>query len=74
MSSYCSYCNRNVRVGDSCTNSHCTHKRIEDDSGDFLISSLVGYATNSAIIGGLVGGDITGGIVGDFFNGGDLFD
>ena len=43
----------------------------EDDS--FLVSALIGYATDSAILGGLLGGDMTGGIVGDLMDG-DLFD
>jgi hypothetical protein len=43
----------------------------EDDS--FLVSTLVGLATDSALLGGLLGGDIVGGVVGDLLDG-DLFD
>ena len=45
----------------------------DDDSGDFLLSAVVGAATDSAIIGGLVGGDIIGGMLGDGLDG-DLMD
>ena len=68
----CKHCNQ--RFGDS---HYCEVERrtiTSDDDGDFLLSAVVGYATNSAIIGGLVGGDMMGGIVGDIINGGDLFD
>lgn len=35
----------------------------EDDS--FLVSTLIGAATDSALLGGLLGGDFIGGIIGD---------
>ena len=44
-----------------------------DDSGDFLMSAIIGAATDSAILGGLLGGSMTGGIVGDLLDG-NLFD
>ena len=40
-----------------------------DDSGDFILSAIIGAATDSAIIGGLLGGSMTGGIVGDLLDG-----
>lgn len=45
----------------------------DDDSGSFLLSAVIGAATDSALIGGLIGGDLVGGIVGDMLDG-DLFD
>lgn len=44
-----------------------------DDSGDFLMSAAIGYATDNAILGGVIGGDIAGGIVGDLLSDGGLF-
>lgn len=43
----------------------------EDDS--FLISVIIGAATDSALLGGILGGDMLGGIAGDLLDG-DLFD
>lgn len=68
----CKHCNRQVTLPHHCAAVNRTIN--EDDSGDFLLSAVIGYATDSAIIGGLVGGDMVGGIVGDILNGGDLFD
>jgi hypothetical protein len=39
-----------------------------DDDDSFLVSALIGYATDSAIIGGVLGGDLLGGVVGDLFD------
>jgi len=44
-----------------------------DDDSDFLLSMVIGVATDSAITGGIIGGDIIGGIVGDSIDG-NLFD
>lgn len=43
----------------------------EDDS--FLVSAIIGAATDSALLGGLLGGDLLGGAIGDLLDG-DLFD
>jgi len=48
-------------------------RKAQGESDDFILSALIGFATDSAILGGLLGGDIVGGIVGDLFDG-DLFD
>lgn len=45
----------------------------EGKSGDFALSALIGYASDSAILGAIFGGSITGAILGDLFDG-DLFD
>lgn len=50
--------------------------RVEEgrnDDGDFILSAIIGAATDSAILGGLLGGSIMGGVLGDVFDG-DLFD
>lgn len=75
MSNKCKHCGQTIQ---SWQNSHdCprTGKTYSEDSddGDFLLSAIVGYATDSAILGGLVGGDMFGGILGDMFDG-DLMD
>ena len=70
---YCKHCRE--YVSSSSSTHDCSKKGLlnvdEDDS--FLVSSLIGYATDSGIIGGLLGGDMLGGIVGDMMDG-DLFD
>ena len=43
------------------------------NSGDFLLSAVIGAATDSALLGGLLGGSFLGGMAGDLFDG-DLFD
>lgn len=68
---YCKYCEQKV-YGDS---HNCSKKGLlnvdEDDS--FLVSTIIGMTTDSALLGGLLGGDMLGGIVGDLLDG-DLFD
>lgn len=67
----CTHCRRQVTLPHQCPSAQRTI--TEDDSGSFLLSAVVGYATDSAVLGGLVGGDMLGGIVGDMMDG-DLFD
>lgn len=71
---YCKHCRNYVRPIDG--NEHDCPKvgllRISEDNS-FLVSSLIGFATDSALLGGLLGGDIIGGVVGDILDG-DLFD
>ncbi len=70
---YCKHCGdyipRHSTVHD------CSNRGLlnidEDDS--FLVSAIIGSATDSAIMGGLIGGDMLGGVVGDLLDG-DLFD
>lgn len=68
----CKHCNKEI-----CGSHYCNvagRNISEDSDGDFLLSAIVGYATNSAIIGGLIGGDVGGSILGDIMNDGNLFD
>lgn len=70
---YCKHCHKQLS---QYTKEHYCDKagQLNNDTDNFLVSSLIGYATNSAIVGGIIGGDIVGGIVGDILNGGGLFD
>lgn len=71
--SYCKYCEE--YVSSSATTHKCKKAGLlnidEDDS--FLVSAIIGAATDSALLGGLLGGDLAGGILGDILDG-DLFD
>ena len=70
---YCKHC------GDYVSSSADTHdcRKVglldidEDDS--FLVSAVIGAATDSALLGGILGGDMLGGVLGDIIDG-DLFD
>lgn len=68
---YCKHCREQV-YGDE---HYCSKRGLlnvdEDDS--FLVSTLIGLATDSALMGGIMGGNLLGGIVGDLLDG-DLFD
>lgn len=70
---YCKHCRQAVDRDEDYHD--CPKKGLlnidEDDS--FLVSTLIGYATDSGIIGGLLGGDFLGGMLGDALDG-DLFD
>jgi len=70
---YCKHCEE--YVSKYATEHNCRKKGLldidEDDS--FLVSAIIGAATDSALLGGLLGGDLTGGLLGDLFDG-DLFD
>jgi hypothetical protein len=48
-------------------------ERRSSDDEDSLLSGVVGYASDSAILGTLIGGSITGAVIGDMLDG-DLFD
>jgi hypothetical protein len=69
---YCKHCNKKVYG----STHDCSKKGLlnvdEDDS--FLVSTIIGAVTDSAIVGGLLGGDMLGGILGDVLFDGDLFD
>lgn len=65
----CKHCNKEVSGEHYCEIAQRTIP--EDSDGDFLLSAIIGYATNSAIIGAVVGGDIAGGIIGDILNNSD---
>lgn len=70
---YCKHCREEIMSWE--TTHNCSKKgllRVDEDNS-FLVSSLIGLATDSALLGGLLGGSITGGILGDLLDG-DLFD
>lgn len=70
---YCKYCQQSV--SEYATTHHCPKKGLLsiDSDDSFLISTLIGAVTDSALLGGLLGGDMLGGVVGDILDG-DLFD
>lgn len=43
-------------------------RKAEGDDEDVILSGLIAYATDSAILGTLLGGSVTGSIVGDLLN------
>lgn len=70
---YCKHCNQ--YVSESASSHECPKKGLLniDEDNSFLVSAVIGMATDSALLGGLLGGDLLGGIVGDIMDG-DLFD
>jgi hypothetical protein len=70
---YCKHCKN--YISSIATTHYCGKAGLlnvdEDDS--FIVSTIIGAATDSALLGGLLGGDTIGGILGDLFDG-DLFD
>lgn len=70
---YCKYCEE--RIGENETIHNCRKKGLlnvrEDDS--FIVSTLIGVATDSAILGTVLGGSVLGATLGDVLDG-DLFD
>lgn len=44
-----------------------THK-VEDNSGDFVTSMIIGEVTGSALLGGAIGGDLLGGEIGSMMS------
>lgn len=72
MANRCRHCNEIVPLNTihECEVTGETYEN-EDNSGDFLISAAIGYATDSALLGGLIGGDLGGGLLGDALNGDD---
>jgi len=70
---YCKHCEE--YLSPSTTTHHCPKAGKLDtrDSDDFIVSAIIGAATDSALLGGLLGGSILGGILGDSLDL-DLFD
>ena len=68
----CKYCKKQVSGSAHYCQSQGRHLTRESD-GDFLMSAIIGAATDSALLGGLLGGDMIGGAIGDLLNG-DLMD
>jgi len=59
----CPYCHKSVLQSHLCP-AHDEREVTHDDSGNFLLSAVIGYETDNAILGGLAGGDMLGGIIG----------
>lgn len=59
----CPYCHKKVSTSHLCP-AHDSREVTHDDSGNFLLSAIIGYETDSAILGAVVGGDMLGGIIG----------
>jgi hypothetical protein len=57
-----------VTDDDTYVRNYFNEREVRDNSGDFITSMAIGYATDNAIIGGIVGGDMTGAIVGEMLN------
>lgn len=70
---YCKHCD--AYVAEDQKTHECPKRGLLNVSEDnsFLISAVIGAATDSTLLGGLLGGDVVGGIVGDLLDG-DLFD
>lgn len=70
---YCKHCSDYVSSSE--TYHSCRKKGLlnVDEDNSFLVSTLIGMTTDSALLGGLLGGNMTGGILGDILDG-DLFD
>lgn len=64
---YCKHCGAK---GDHYCTVKSKHMNSDLDIDNFVISAIVGAATNP-IVGGLVGGSFLGGIVGDMLGGDD---
>lgn len=71
---YCKHCSKYISPSETthyCPKKGKLLKADEDDS--FIVSAIIGTATDSALLGGLLGGDLMGGLLGDLLDG-DLFD
>lgn len=69
----CKVCKAEVLPGNTHTCPRDNNRTFSYDDDDFLMSVIIGAATDSVLLGGLLGGDIVGGMVGDLLDG-DLFD
>jgi hypothetical protein len=70
---YCKHCGERVSPTEKTHNCKKVGLLDVDKDDSFLVSTIIGTVTDSALLGGLLGGDITGGILGDILDG-DLFD
>jgi len=70
---YCKYCSD--YVASNADSHNCRKKGLlqVDEDNSFLVSTLIGAATDSVLLGGLLGGSIVGGLLGDALDG-DIFD
>lgn len=70
---YCKHCREYVSSNASTHNCKKVGLLDIDKDNSFLVSTIIGAVTDSAILGGILGGDLLGGIVGDIIDG-DLLD
>lgn len=70
---YCQHCREYVSADATTHNCRKAGLLNVDEDDSFLVSTLIGMATDSAMMGELLGGSFTGGILGDLLDG-DLFD
>ncbi len=70
---YCKHCNDYVATTETAHNCRKVGLLNVDEDDSFLVSTIIGAATDSALLGGLLGGDLAGGLLGDLFDA-DLFD
>lgn len=70
---YCKHCEEYVSSAQTTHNCRKVGFLNIDEDDSFIVSAIIGAATDSALLGGLLGGDIFGGIIGDSIDG-DLFD
>jgi hypothetical protein len=66
------------RTGEVLSEREIQELKSKGDWDSFLLSGIIAYATDSALLGGLLGGNFVGGVVGDLLNpsdtGGGLLD
>lgn len=68
------YCEKTGELKKYCDCSNCRKGLLSVKNEDStLVSGIIGYATDSALLGGILGGSLLGGILGDSVDG-DLFD
>jgi len=67
----CKHCHMVLSGDHYCAVAGRTIERSSE--GDFIVSAVIGFAADSAILGGLLGGSLLGGLIGDFSDG-DLMD
>ena len=47
-------------------------RKAEGETDEMIVSALIGYVSNSALLGMFLGGDIAGGLLGDLLNDDDI--
>ena len=57
-----------VTDDDSYVRKYFNDREVKDDSGDFLTSMAVGYATDSVVLGTMAGGNLSGALIGEMLN------
>lgn len=70
---YCKHCEEYVSLSETTHNCRKVGLLNIDEDDSFIVSTIIGAITDSALLGGLLGGSFIGGTLGDSFDG-DLFD